>query len=328
MRGARGMFRHDLRILAYHRVLDLPQPDKFEFDVDLVSAGADEFRRQMQLVRDRFNPIGFDTVLDCLERGKPLPEDATLVTFDDGYDDNYAIAFPILRELGMSAMFFVSTGHIDSGMPYAYDWLVRMIVTTPAAELDATELGRRWDLPDSVAARRDVARELLDLMKSRTVATQQSLMERLQREWAMPPAPHPDCRPMNWEQLREMRSAGMEIGSHGVNHLMMSQLPPGDMAWEIGESRRRLEQQLGVPTQVLSYPVGGPTAFDDGVVSAARAAGYQLACSYMPGASACDDASRYEMRRIPIERDVDLPWFEALVAVPEVFAHPARILAT
>src|SRR3546814_3608060 len=80
----------------------------------------------MQHLRDRFHPVSCREIVAALDGGPTLPRDAALVTFDDGYDDNHAIAFPILRDLGVPATFFVATGHIDSGLPYAYDWLVHM----------------------------------------------------------------------------------------------------------------------------------------------------------------------------------------------------------
>src|SRR3546814_14523092 len=76
----------------------------------------------MQHLRDRFHPVSCREIVAALDGGLALPRDAVLVTFDDGYDDNHAIAFPILRDLGVPAPFFVATGHIDSGLPYAYDW--------------------------------------------------------------------------------------------------------------------------------------------------------------------------------------------------------------
>ncbi len=104
--GARG----EARVLAYHRVLESAEPQDFSFDPELISASAEAFREQMRHLKAHFVPMRFDEVLDHQRRGVPLPAGAVLVTFDDGYDDNYRVAFPILRELGMSAMFFVSTG--------------------------------------------------------------------------------------------------------------------------------------------------------------------------------------------------------------------------
>ena len=54
-------------------------------------------------------------------------------------------------------MFFVSTGHIESGRPFAYDWLVRMLCTAPDARLDAPELGLSMPLPDGLRERRALA---------------------------------------------------------------------------------------------------------------------------------------------------------------------------
>src|SRR5690606_9594876 len=104
----RTLLRNDLRILAYHRVLESAEPDGFDFDVDLISASAERFRAQMAFLRRHFHPMRFDEVLARIDSGRALPPRAVLVSFDDGYDDNHRVAFPILQDLGMSAMFFVS----------------------------------------------------------------------------------------------------------------------------------------------------------------------------------------------------------------------------
>lgn len=321
----RGLLRDDVRILAYHRVLDSVDPDGFSFDVDLISASAEAFRQQMQLVRRRFQPMRFDELADCLDEGRRPPPRALLVSFDDGYDDNHRIAFPILRELGMSAMFFVSTGHIDSGKPYAYDWLVHMICSTDASRLELPELGIDTALTDALAERRTIARIVLDRIKSLDAASQEALIARLESEWKIPRVTgHADCRPMRWEHLREMHRAGMEIGSHGISHRMLARLPREAMRHEVATSRRALQRELGGPADVISYPVGGPDAYDGDVIQATRDAGYRLACSYRSGADPATPATRYDLRRLPVERQMDGAWFEAMMALPEVFGYPSR----
>lgn len=322
----RGLVRDDVRILAYHRVLESVEPDGFSFDIDLVSASAETFREQMRLVKRRYRPIRFDELADCLDHGRKLPRRALLVSFDDGYDDNYRIAFPILRELDMSAMFFVSTGHIDSGAPYAYDWLVHMVCSTSEERLHLPEFRIDMQLPDTLEERRAVARGLLDRIKSLDALAQYGLIARLEQQWCMPRAHgHHRCRPMDWDQLREMRHGGMEIGSHGVDHRMLSKLPRDEMRHELEGSRRALERELGGGIDVLSYPVGGPDAYDGEVIQAAREAGYRLACNYRAGTVAATQANRYELRRLPIERQMDASWFEATMAVPEVFGYRSRL---
>ena len=329
----RAALHRDVRILAYHRVLPSVAPADFRFDLDLVSASSEAFRRQLGIVRRRFVPMRFDELADCLDHGRRIPSRAVLITFDDGYDDNYRIAFPLLREAGLSAMFFVSSGHIASGRPYAYDWLVHMLCTTTQPRLLAPELGIDWPLPDAgcdagsegLAERRRLAGELLDRIKTLDAAGQQALVERLQREWDMPDAAgHPDCRPMTWAQLREMHAAGMEIGSHGVDHRMLAKLSPAAMREEVAGSKQAIEAALGVPVTAMSYPVGGRDAYDDAVMAATRDAGYRLACSYLAGCERLQPASRFQMRRLPVERHVDAGWFEGMLSLPELFCHRSR----
>lgn len=321
----RSALRHDVRILAYHRVLESIEPQGFRFDLDLISASSEAFREQIAIVKRRCSPMRFDELIDRLDRGQSLPRRAALITFDDGYDDNYRIAWPILRDAGVSAMFFVSTGHIESGRPYAYDWLTYMVCVTPADRLQAPELAVDWPLPETLQGRRAIASELLDRIKTLGAGAQQALIARLQRDWSLPAeGGHPDCRPMTWSQLREMRDGGMEVGSHGVDHQMLAKMTPAAMREELVASKRAIERELGGEAQVISYPVGGSDAYDAAVIETVREAGYRLGCSYRAGPEPVSAESRYELRRIPVERDVGRDWFEGMLALPEVFCYRSR----
>ncbi len=321
----RAALRHDVRILAYHRVLESVEPPDFRFDLDLISASSDVFRQQVDIIKRRCSPMRFDELIDRLDRGQSLPRRAALITFDDGYDDNYRIAWPILRDAGVSAMFFVSTGHIESGRPYAYDWLTHMVCVTRADRLQVPELAIDRALPDTLRGRRVIASELLDRIKTLDANAQQALIARMQRDWSLPSeSGHPDCRPMTWAQLREMRDGGMEVGSHGVDHQMLAKMTPVAMREELVASKSAIERALGGEVQVISYPVGGSDAYDAAVIETVRDAGYRLGCSYRAGPESMRPESRYDLRRIPVERDVCRDWFEGMLALPEVFCYRSR----
>lgn len=321
---ARATCLADVRIFAYHRVLDVPDDNGFKFDLALVSASVQQFREQMVLLRRKFQPIRFQDLIAALHGGPALPRHAVIVSFDDGYDDNYRLAFPVLRELDVPAMFFVATGHIDSGAPYAYDWLVHMVCVTAAERLVIAQLGIDCALPAGIEARRVLAATLLDRIKRCDDALQSAVISQLQLEWDMPRTPHPDCRPMSWEQLREMEAAGMEIGSHGVHHRMLAKLLPAQMENEVACSKAALDSNLDKPASVLAYPVGGSDAYDQLTIDAAKRAGYSAACSYIPGTNALADIAPYKLRRLAVEREMDIAWFDAMATLPELFAYPAR----
>lgn len=80
---------------------------------------------------------------------------------------------------------------------------------------------------------------------------------------------------VRWTELEEMRGAGMEIGSHSMTHAELSNLSKGELLKELADSRRILEDRLGVPVKALSLPggYGGPA-----VETAAKEAGYRAVC--------------------------------------------------
>ena len=322
----RTLARAEVRVLAYHRVLDIGDASRFEFDPALVSASPEHFREQMTYVRDRYHPVSSSELISLVEEGRPLPRNAIIVTFDDGYDDNYRIAFPILRELGVPATFFVSTGHIDSGLPYAYDWLVHMICVATAPTLDVAKVDMHVALPPTVRERHAVAADLLDRMKWLDDADQSAIILGLQREWSMPRARHPDCQPMTWAELREMQAGGMDIGSHGVHHRMLARLPKAEMAAEIRASQEALTRELGPAPRTLSYPVGGPNAYNEDVIASARENGFRAAFNYISGSNALPVAAkRYALNRLPVEYETDIGWFAGIMTWPELFSYPTRL---
>ena len=324
LQAARRLLRRDLRVLAYHRVREFD--DDFRFDPMLVSATPADFRAQMRHVRDRYHPVTCRDVVASLDGGPALPRDAVLVTFDDGYDDNHRVAFPILRELGVPATFFVATGHIDGGEPYAYDWLAHLLLTTSATRLRMPAAGVDLPLPASLDARRALVGDVLDRLKYLDDAGQQAAIVALERDWAMPRAAvHSDCRPMGWDQLREMQAAGMEIAGHGVHHRMLAKLPDDALVAEVAQCQARLSAELGAPAVALSFPVGGPDAYDERVVRAARDSGFRIGFSYVSGTNPWPPADRFRLLRSAVERSVDRPWFEGILALPEVFSHPSAI---
>lgn len=324
LQRVRSWIHRDLRILAYHRVMPVPDPETYEFDMELISTPPDEFREQMLRLKKYFRPMRLTDVVAALDAGEALPPDTVAVTFDDGYDDNYRVAAPILADVGVPATFFVSTGHIDTGTPYSYDWLVHMILVTKAPRLVLPELGIDVPLPAERTLRRRIAGNVLLRMKWLDAHGQSAMTERLEHEWDMPSlgARPVDCRPMTWDQVREMEAAGLEFGSHGVHHRMLARLPIEEMEAEILESKRTLDRELRNPAVLMSYPVGGDRAYNEAVIAATRKAGFQLACSYICGTNPEPSENRYSLYRLPVEANMGPGWFAAMLALPQLMSYP------
>lgn len=75
----------------------------------------EKFKEQMQYLKDNgYTTLTFDELYNFLINNKPIPEKSVVITFDDGYEDNYSNAYPILKQFGFNATIFVITNAIDN----------------------------------------------------------------------------------------------------------------------------------------------------------------------------------------------------------------------
>lgn len=99
----------DLPILCYHALTEDPA------SVGDYTLLATDFRKQMQqLARGGYQPISLSQMEDFVLRGVPLPKNPILLTFDDGYESNYSLAYPILQEFNFPATIFVIGASVGS----------------------------------------------------------------------------------------------------------------------------------------------------------------------------------------------------------------------
>lgn len=300
-----------LPVLAYHRILDDDVAPASVTDRGLFSATASAFDAQMALVRRYFDVRTFQSL------DEPAGQRTALViTFDDGYEDNYRLAFPILRKHGLQAVFFVTTDFIDHGEPLWFDRVAALLAsaTLPAtlqiadARLDTRGLGHQG-----------LVNETLSRLKRLEAPQRNAWIEQLA---ALPGARDGDAgAPMSWPQLREMSAAGMEIGSHSQSHAVLANESEQVIADELYQSRQRIQAQLGCTCTSLAYPVGGASAINDTVLREARNSGYAYACTYRSGSNALPVAEPLMLVRQHVELDVSLAQFKAQLALPRWFGY-------
>lgn len=109
-----------IRILMYHRVCDLPAHGKIQY----WNVHPESFAEQMDfLFRRGFSTITLDEFIDCKEKNRKPPPKSIIITFDDGYADNYINAMPILEKYGFRATFLIVTDYIGGQEPFQWPGL-------------------------------------------------------------------------------------------------------------------------------------------------------------------------------------------------------------
>ena len=263
--------RGHVRALMYHRFCadDAPNPRR-------MSAGL--FRRQLQHLASRCRVAGPEDQAGLEDGRSPRPDrPLAVVTVDDGYADFHDHAFPVLRELGLTATLFVSTGFVDGTswmwwdrIRWALDHTDHASVAFPfrgavlRGDLD-TDRGRTAFWQTLVPALRFVA----DAEKETVVV---DLAEAL--DVAVPAAPPTRYAPSTWEQIVAMADAGITMGAHTRTHPILAQLDR-ETAWaEIEGSRADLAAHLGRAPGWFAYPQGGPADFTAGTEDLVAEAGF------------------------------------------------------
>ncbi len=118
---------------------------------------------------------------------------------------------------------------------------------------------------------------------------------------------------LTWDQVLEMSRGGVTFGSHTVNHLRLTTLPPQALRDELVRSRSELEAKLGRPATGLAYPYGTVRAFNPAVMRAAAEAGYLWAVTGVSGLNS-PRTNRFALRRTKIERHDSLELFARALA--------------
>src|SRR5687768_11538719 len=120
IRAGRGLWAKSLTVINYHRI-DNPHRKDFDSFKPNVSATPEDFSRQMEYLAKWFHVISLKELVGWLDGYKDLPPYAALITFDDGYLDNYTSAFPILHQRNFPTVIFLTTGHIGTDAPFYWD---------------------------------------------------------------------------------------------------------------------------------------------------------------------------------------------------------------
>lgn len=290
--------RELLLILNYHRIGD---PDGDLFGPGVFSATGDQFNEQISYLKRHFRLVTLDeaiafvdgTIRDTARRCR------VLITFDDGYLDNYSLAFPILRSHGVQGVFFLPTGTVGSCCVPWWDHIGYVLKAARQrrfsiggtggllVDIDANGFTKSWqDMVDLCArpGNSDPAQFIQDL----TEAAKGDEPPRTLRRF------------LNWDEAREMIGAGMAIGSHTHSHRVLSQLGADGQRDELAQSRALLEEQLGIEAQALAYPVGSATSFSRQTQQLAQEVGYRIAFSFHGGTNRPGNTRRYDVKRIAV----------------------------
>jgi peptidoglycan/xylan/chitin deacetylase (PgdA/CDA1 family) len=242
------------------------------------------FRDLLRHLKQRFEIIALDTFLsgNLPQPSKPL----CLLTFDDGWQDNFSTAYPLLKQESIPAAIFLATGTIDGQGTFWVEYLLQTVRRDgwPAVR---TRLAAAAADPE-VGADAESAIEFLKHMPAR------------RREQILAPvlgaggtSPTGDSM-MTWDNVAAMSRDGIAFGAHTVTHPLLTYEEPECVARELTDGKARIESVLGRAAEAFAYPNGD---WNPAVRQAVEAAGYRCAFQVKRGWYRMGD-DRFTIRRV------------------------------
>lgn len=299
--------------LLYHRIDDPDRPDFYGYR-DNVSATRETFAAQLDYLVKNFDVVTLDDCIAWIEGRAPLSSRAVLVTFDDGYRDNFLNAMPELAARNLRAVLFAATGFMDDKAVFYWDWVAEAFRWSSLSKAELPLLGHT--VFDNLQQRQTVARRwitaakaLLDEDKRHQI---DNLAESLQ---VLPPHEPPPGLHMTWPEVGAAARSSFDIGAHTINHPIVSRLSIHEAEREIAGSRATLEQVLGQPVRAFAYPNGQPGDFGPDHELVLEKLGFSIGFAAHGGLTFSAEAKHrpFALRRVGVNFRDHLPRFAAKV---------------
>lgn len=299
-------------IIMYHYVRDL----KHSRFPEIKGLPIDSFKEQIDYLSKHYT---FVTMQQCIDMvysdGETFPDNAVLLTFDDGYIDHYTNVFPILDFHGIQGSFFppamtildneildVNKIHFilasEPDRTKIIDDITIELLTfkddysleDPISYYRKLAVPSRFDDSETIYIKRILQRELPEELRH-------NITEKLFRKYVTEDT-ETFARElyMNTDQLKCMANNGMFIGAHGNNHYWMNTLTDRQQEDEIVKSSEFLSL-LGVSAdeRVMCYPYG---AFDDRLISVLKKHDFKLGLSTEPEIAILDKEHAFQLDRL------------------------------
>lgn len=257
-------------ILMYHR---------FSRDEEPLKTSQAALTAQLEYLTENYKIISLADYADSLKNNKPIPANAAVITIDDGYNDAYKFAYPILKKFSVPATLFVVTDFVDGKCWIWTDKMRYVLLETNFDEINVEINGKRISAKFSgkesrISAAGKINTELKKLPDEEKNSQINILAEKMSVE--IPVLPTAEFAAISWEEAREMDAGVLQIESHTVTHPILPETGAEQLKFELETSKQKLENILQRKAKIFCYPNGNNGEREQ---QAVEAAGYVCAVS-------------------------------------------------
>lgn len=249
----------------------------------------------------------------CYETGDSLPSNAMLLTFDDGYIDNYTYCLPVLKKHHIQGVFYIpgktfeekkllDVNKIHFTLACAkpeelyQDLVAQIIENKEQYQLESVEtlyrkyaVKSRWDNEQTVFIKRMLQTALPEELRNKISS------KLFEKYVGMEETQFAEELYMNREQIEYMRDSGMYIGLHGYDHYWLANLSNEKMKEDIDKALMAMDGIVDKNNWILNYPY---ESYSDEVISYIQQAGCKLGMTTEVGIADTEKNNRYLLPRL------------------------------
>src|SRR3990170_659729 len=308
----------DLTILMYHCVIDDADKRAGYYQPGLI-VSQQVFDKQMSFLSKNYKLLSLETVVKLIQNKKSIPRRAMVITFDDGWRNNYSCAYPILKRYMVPATIFVSTDFVDT---YRMFWFlqIKLLVgernsskkilndilarlgkeANPFPSAGSPNLTNVYSIESGVDELIEKIKYLNPKIQEKIIdsliAATNTCMDKWKKErWVL-----------NWDEINQMIQDNIDFGSHGQSHRILTTLSESEVLIELIQSKKIIEDRTGKEVHCFAYPNGDCNSRIRQIV---QEAGYSCAVT----TKGCEERKRksdlYALRRVGVHEDMSVdPW--------------------
>lgn len=304
-----------VRIVMYHYVRNL----KFSRYPNIKGLDYDLFKEQIEWMVKNYNFIKIEDIIGAYESGDNLPENAMLLTFDDGYIDNFTYCFPVLDKYKIQGVFYIPGKTFTERKLLDVNKIHFLLASTQENELmkdliqyidkyrsefnleDNTSLFKkyakpsRWDKAEVIFIKRMLQTALPEELRS-IIST-----KLFEKYIGVEEERFAEELYMNKDQISCLRRNGMHIGLHGYDHYWLGRLNYLKMKEDVNKALSVMEQFIDKDSWTLNYPYG---SYNEDVINYIKSRGCKLSMTIDVGVA---DTSIHNQFLLPRLNTNDFP---------------------
>jgi peptidoglycan/xylan/chitin deacetylase (PgdA/CDA1 family) len=262
----------------------------------------------------------------CLRSGKRLPDNAVAVTVDDGNRDFLVNAYPVFRAHRIPVTVFLVSGFLDRKL---WLWWDKIDYLVTASQKTSFELFLSPHLPPSEFTlhtdedRHSAISTIVFALKKHSTPEREDVLHHLSKllDVEIPAQPPLEMAPMEWSEVRHLADNEMEFGAHTVTHPLLAGIrDPQELLREIGDCKRRMEEELHRPVLHFCYPYGYWDDFNEQTIKVVEECQFHTAVTAEHGLN-YRASNPFKLRRISVEPTMPQWYFQELLAGLHLKSH-------